>query len=80
MLGCAVAVSAVVGVMFAGALHASEADEGAVRHANEQFYSALNAMFAGDLAPMKKVWSHADDVTYMGPSGGFRVGWDQVLA
>lgn len=29
---------------------------------------------------MKKVWSHADDVTYMGPGGGFRIGWDQVLA
>ncbi len=36
-------------------------------------------MFTGDLEPMKKVWSHADDVTYMGPSGGFRIGWDQVL-
>ena len=29
---------------------------------------------------MKEAWSHADDVTYMGPGGGFQVGWDQVLA
>ena len=29
---------------------------------------------------MKKVWSHADDVTYTGPRGGFQVGWDDVLA
>ena len=28
---------------------------------------------------MKKVWSHAEDVTYMGPGGGFRVGWSEVL-
>lgn len=29
---------------------------------------------------MKKIWSHEDDVTYMGPGGGFRHGWQQVLA
>jgi ketosteroid isomerase-like protein len=40
----------------------------------------LNAVFAGDLAPMKEVWSHADDITYMGPDGGFQKGWNQVLA
>ena len=28
---------------------------------------------------MKEVWSHADDVTYMGPGGGFQLGWSQVL-
>jgi ketosteroid isomerase-like protein len=27
---------------------------------------------------MKSIWSHANDVTYMGPAGGFQVGWDQV--
>jgi ketosteroid isomerase-like protein len=50
-----------------------------VSRAVQRFYSALNAMFAGDLEPMKEVWSHADDVTYMGPGGGFRVGWEEVL-
>jgi ketosteroid isomerase-like protein len=44
------------------------------------FYAALNALFEGELAPMVEVWSHADDVTYMGPDGGFRVGWKNVLA
>lgn len=44
------------------------------------FYAALNALFEGDLAPMVAVWSHADDVTYMGPDGGFQVGWKDVLA
>jgi len=50
-----------------------------IEQAVGEFYSALNAMFTGDLGPMKEVWSHADDVTYMGPTGGFQAGWDQVL-
>lgn len=54
-------------------------NEAAVRAANAQFYTALNAIFVGDLEPMKDLWSHADDVTYMGPDGGFQIGWDQVL-
>jgi ketosteroid isomerase-like protein len=29
---------------------------------------------------MREVWSHAADVTYMGPGGGMEIGWDQVLA
>jgi len=50
----------------------------AVRAAADDFYLALNSMFIGDLEPMKKIWSHEDDVTYMGPAGGFRLGWQQV--
>ena len=59
---------------------ASERDEKAVLAATARFYSALNAMFTGDSGPMKAVWSHADDVTYMGPRGDFQIGWPQVLA
>lgn len=51
-----------------------------VEEAVDGFYMALNAMFTGDLEPMKAAWSHADDVTYMGPAGGFRVGWAAVEA
>jgi len=58
----------------------AEKDKAAVRKAVAQFYRALNTMFEGDLGPMKEVWSHTQDVTYMGPGGGFRVGWTQVLA
>ena len=58
---------------------ASEEDEKAVMNAVAQFYAALNTMFTGNVDPMKEVWSHADDVTYMGPVGGFQVGWDKVL-
>lgn len=52
----------------------------AAEEASAKFYAGLNALFTGDAAPMKEVWSHADDVSYMGPSGGFQVGWDQVSA
>jgi len=55
-------------------------DAKAVARAADGFYKALNVMFTGDLAPMIQVWSHADDVTYMGPGGGFQTGWSAVRA
>ena len=70
---------AVAGLMPGATARAAEADEQAVNQANAQFYTALNAMFEGDVEPMKAVWSHADDVTYMGPAGGMHVGWNAVL-
>lgn len=51
----------------------------AVRQAADRFYDALNAMFEDDLEPMKAVWSHADDVVYMGPGGSIKTGWPEVL-
>lgn len=62
----------------ASASPARGSEEQAVAEASARFYAALNAMFTGDSAPMMQVWSHRDDVTYMGPGGGFEVGWDQV--
>ena len=62
------------------AAEARAGEEKAVGEANVQFYAALNAMFTGDVSGMKQIWSHADDVTYMGPGGGFQVGWEQVWA
>jgi len=70
----------VAGVMAANTALAAEKDDQGIRQAVAQFYTALNTMFTGELGPMKEVWSHANDVTYMGPGGGFQVGWDQVLA
>jgi len=58
--------------------HAVEPDAAGVAAAADGFYAALNAMFAGDAEPMQAVWSHADDVTYMGPAGGFQEGWAVV--
>lgn len=49
-----------------------------VEAAVSKFYLALNQMFTGDVELMNEVWSHADDVTYMGPNGGLLVGWEQV--
>lgn len=46
--------------------------------ASDRFYAALNVMFEGDAQPMKDAWSHADDITYMGPNGLFLVGWAQI--
>lgn len=55
-------------------------DTKAVEQAAAKFYSSLNALFTGDASPMQEIWSHADDVTYMGPAGGFQVGWEAVRA
>jgi ketosteroid isomerase-like protein len=59
---------------------ATKADEAAVKAANAQFYAALNTMFTGDAGPMKAVWSHAKDITYMGPDGVFLIGWKKIGA
>ena len=80
MVCWAICAWAVITLGAARAGQASDADEKGVGEAAAQFYSALNALFTGDVAPMKKVWSHQPDVTYMGPGGGFQVGWDQVFA
>ncbi|MEM9681923.1 MAG: nuclear transport factor 2 family protein [Pseudomonadota bacterium] len=56
----------------------SSSDEKAVLDANKGFYTALNILFTGDISAMEAVWSHRDDVTYMGPFGDYRVGWSQV--
>jgi len=55
-------------------------DHDEIANAAARFYEALNALFEGELGPMVEVWSHANDVTYMGPDGGFQVGWKDVLA
>jgi ketosteroid isomerase-like protein len=59
-------------------VHAADTDKDAVLAANAQFYAALNQMFTGQLSPMLDVWSHADDVTYMGPTGNYERGWNAV--
>jgi len=76
----AILMLVVAGCLAAQVAQAAEADEQAVRAAAAQFYGALQAMFTGDVGPMTRVWSHADDVTYMGPGGGFDVGWQKVRA
>jgi ketosteroid isomerase-like protein len=55
-------------------------DATAVMQASSRFYVALNEMFTGNVEPMLEVWSHADDVMYMGPAGGLQIGWADVKA
>lgn len=57
---------------------AADDDTQAVKAAVATFHGALNRLFTGDAAPMKAIWSHAGDVTYMGPTGTKQVGWSQV--
>jgi len=65
---------------FAEPATTSDPETQAVQQANTDFYTALNAMFTGEIEPMKNIWSHDDDVTYMGPMGGIETGWDAILA
>ena len=53
-------------------------DTKGAEEASAKFYTSLNTLFTGDATPMQAIWSHADDVTYMGPAGGFQIGWEQV--
>ena len=73
------ALIAAIGLGITSVGHALENESEAVSAAENGFYEALNTFFTGDVGPMKEVWSHADDVTYMGPSGGFQKGWPAVL-
>ena len=79
-LALATFMLAVAGMVPLSVAHAAPPDEKAVQQASDEFYAALNDMFEGNIEPMQAVWSHADDVTYMGPDGKFIVGWDQVQA
>lgn len=59
-------------------LHAADPDTQGVQAAIAAYHEALNTLFTGDAAPMKALWSHADDVTYMGPAGGMLHGWPEI--
>lgn len=59
---------------------ASDTETDAVRAAAQQFYAALNEMFTGEVDAMKKVWSHQDDITFMGPDRSYLRGWEKIEA
>lgn len=80
MIGLTILALTIAGDLVSDRAHAKDTDEKAVVEAANGFYTALNEMFTGDLTRMMEVWSHAEDVTYMGPAGGFQVGWTQVLS
>ena len=66
-------------LLAASSAYAGDAEAGATR-ATGQFYAALNAMFTGDVKPMEAIWSHADDVVYLPPTGERLMGWSAVSA
>ena len=53
-------------------------DEKAVLAAVDKWFAALNAMFAGEPGPFAELYSHADDATYMGAEGTYRIGWEAI--
>ena len=63
-IACSAMLAAVATLTSLSAARASEDAQG-VREANAQFYSALGAVFQGDMEPMNAVWSHEGDVTYI---------------
>ena len=59
----------------------SAADERqAVQAAVDQWFVVLRAMLNGDPKPFAELYSHADDVFYMGAEGTYRVGWEATYA
>ncbi len=76
----AACILALAGMVPLSAAQAAQPDQTGVEQANDNFYAALNAMFKGNHQPIVDAWSHADDVTYMGPDGKYIVGWDQVVS
>ena len=49
-----------------------------INEAIQNFYDSLNLMFTGDGEAMKEAWSHSEDITYMGPSGVYLIGWKDI--
>ncbi len=56
----------------------TKADKEEVLAAAHRYYDAVNQMFTGELTLMDKIWSKAEDTVYMGPGGGYRVGWPAI--
>jgi uncharacterized protein (TIGR02246 family) len=51
-----------------------------VRGAVDRWFAVLNAMLNGDPEPFSALYSHKDDVTYMGAEGTYRVGFEAAYA
>ena len=47
--------------------------------AADLFYAAGNKMLAGDCAPYAEIWSEADDISHLGPTGNLCTGSKAVF-
>jgi ketosteroid isomerase-like protein len=74
MIAGAVASIALV----APASNAVESADSAIRDATMRYYVALNSLYAGDVNPMDKIWSHSGEVSLFDFDGGKSVGWNDV--
>jgi ketosteroid isomerase-like protein len=77
-LWCSLVVVLIISASSAGLNAASANDEADVTQAANQFYVALNTMFKGEIEPMLDLWSHEEDITYLGPVGDYLVGWTAI--
>jgi ketosteroid isomerase-like protein len=44
----------------------------------DQFYSAVQSMFSGNLKPLGEVWSKTDDASFASPVGNIQIGWPAI--
>lgn len=49
-----------------------------IKEAVEEYFRALNAMFAGDAEHIKHLWSHSADAVFYGPDASTLTGWEAV--
>ena len=47
--------------------------------AADAFYAAANQMLAGDLSGFEAIWSEADDISHLGPTGNLTTGRSAVM-
>ena len=47
--------------------------------AADAFYTAGNQMLAGDLSGFEAIWSEADDISHLGPTGAICIGRSAVM-
>ena len=47
--------------------------------AADAFYAAGNRLLAGDASAFSEIWSDADDITDLGPTGAMRIGRAAVM-
>lgn len=50
-----------------------------LQEAAEAFYAAGNRLLAGDPSAFDAIWSQADDISHLGPTGVITIGRDAVM-
>jgi hypothetical protein len=79
-VGAAIALGAATAVSVAARQASGTCSPESFDRFHKELVAAQNAIQQGDGEPMKRLFSHADDVTLMGALGGHDHGWTQVDA